>query len=738
VCALHFHVPTGVSGKALRRAFKQKYAPLLASIESHRQLRLCLHFAGPILDHFRVEEPAYLARLRELANEGRIELLGGAFHDAVLPSIPERDALSQLQLTANFHKQHFGKIPAGVWMCLRAWDPSLPSLLRRAGVEHTLLDDSQFVAGGLDPTAIHGHFVTERAGEAITVFPVDRGLSQAALEASLNTLRRKLREAAQEGAADAALARASNGGQTTAADERLEVIAVEADALCSTDRLEPFLDLLAEEFAWVKTHTMHRARGIWPSRGRVYVPGGAEASLSAYARPADGVRLRRDFRKRMEAAGVWNEVQSYLGPVSFNSFLVKYPEADRIHKRMLRVSQKVDDLRVFVNKNHSHPAVKQARVMLEKVCSALWRAQNHSVYWHGGARGNGIYDPLLRQRVTRELLAAERIVDKLLGDPSTKGWTGEAVDLDGDGRDEAIIATPHFGAVIHAGRGGTLWELDLRKKGLPIQTCVDGGEEPEHLTGGTDTDVSLVIGTGASARAQVSDTPAIPELANLGLGRAPRGALLDHFFAPEATVESFASRRFAEVGTFARGAYDLMRIQGPQNGCTYGSVLLGRSGVARGLRGVDSLLRVERELRFEIPRPQMEVHRTVINRSREVASFWYGLEWTFGIPSGRAASVILKTYDASDQEQIHKLTDGPQDLGEHRWFEWVDGASGLSVVVELERPVGLWWCPVRTVVMSPDGWKESIQGHSLVLHQHEEIWGEDSRTFVMKASFLDA
>jgi hypothetical protein len=121
-----------------------------------------------------------------------------------------------------------------------------------------------------------------------------------------------------------------------------------------------------------------------------------------------------------------------------------------------------------------------------------------------------------------------------------------------------------------------------------------------------------------------------------------------------------------------------------------------------------------------------------------VASFWYGLEWTFGIPSGRAASVILKTYDASDQEQIHKLTDGPQDLGEHRWFEWVDGASGLSVVVELERPVGLWWCPVRTVVMSPDGWKESIQGHSLVLHQHEEIWGEDSRTFVMKASFLDA
>jgi len=735
VCALHFHVPTGVSAKALRRATAEKYRPLIAVIEKHRQLRLSLHFAGPILEHLRDQEPAMLSRLRELANEGRIELLGGAYHDAVLPSIPERDALSQLQLTANFCKQHFGKVPAGAWMCLRAWDPALPTLLRKARVEYTLLDDAQFVAGGLDPSAIHGHFVTERAGDAITVFPVDRELTRTVEEGSLEQLRERLETAARAGAAAAAMARASNGGQTTAADERLEVIAVEADRLLSTGRLEPFVGLLAEEYTWVKTHTMHRARGIWASRGRVYVPGGAEASLSAYARPAEGVRLRRDFQERMEAAGVWDEVESYLGPVSFNSFLVKYPEADRIHKRMLRVSRKVDALRNFVQQKQDHPAAKKARVMLEKVCAALWRAQNHSVYWHGGRRGNGIYDPLLRQRVTRELLAAERIVDRLLGDPSTKGWYGEAIDVDGDGRAEAVVATPHFGAVVHAGRGGTLWELDLRQKGLPIQTSVDGGEEPEHLTGDTDTDVSLV---GPSGEASVADRPMVPELAALGLGRAPRGALVDHFFAPEATASSFASRRFPEVGTFARAPYDLMRIQGPQNGHAFGSVVLGHSGVARGLKGADSLLRVERELRFELERPQIEVHRTVTNRSREAASFWYGLEWTFGIPSGRAGSVTLKTFDADENEVTHALADGPQDLGEHRWFEWVDAAGGLAIVVELEEPAGIWWCPVRTVVMSPDGWKESIQGHSIVIHRREEIWGEDSKELVVKASFLDA
>ena len=238
--------------------------------------------------------------------------------------------------------------------------------------------------------------------------------------------------------------------------------------------------------------------------------------------------------------------------------------------------------------------------------------------------------------------------------------------------------------------------------------------------------------------AESSDTEVVPEFENLSLGRAPRGALIDHFFAPEATVESFAARRFPEAGTFARGRYDLMRIQAPQDDATFGTVLLGRSGVARGLKGVDALLRVERELRFEITRPQMEVHRTISNRSREAATYWYGLEWTFGIPSGRANSVRLKTYDSTEREQVHSLVDGPVDLGPKRWFEWVDEAGGVSVVVELEEAMGLWWCPVRTVVMSPDGWKESIQGHSLLLHRREELWGEDSRELVVKASFLDS
>ena len=731
VCALHFHVPTGTSAKALARAYDEKYAPLLACIEQRRQLRLNLHFAGPILEYLKKAQPAFLSRLRELANEGRIEILGGAFHDAVLPSIPERDALSQLQLTANFCKQNFGKLPAGAWTCLRAWDPALPALLRRARVEYTLLDDAQFVAGGLDPSAIHGHFVTERAGEAIIVFPVDRGLGRAVVEGSVETIRARLQDAARAGAAEAALTRSANGGQTTAADERLETIALEADTLVAGGRLQEFLELVSEEFTWVKTYTLHRARGIWPSRGRVYVPGGAEASLSPYARTAEGVRLRRDFQARMESAGVWDEVESYLGPVSFNSFLVKYPEADRIHKRMLRVSSKVQDLRVFVQQNPSHPAAVKARSLIERVCSALWRAQNHSVYWHGGARGTGIYDPILRQRVIRELLAAERIVDRLLGAPSAKGWTAETLDLDGDGRAEVVIGTPHFGVVVHPGRGGVLWELDLRKKGLPLQTSLDGGEEPEHLGVGAPTEVTLVDGGRSSV-------DIVPELKRLGLGKAKRGALLDHFFAPEATVENFAARRFPQVGTFAGRPYDLMKVQAPQAPARYGSVVLGRSGVARGLKGVDALLRLEREIRFDVDKAQIEIRRTVSNRSREARSFWYGLEWTFGIPSGRAAGISLKTYDSDENEQVHRLADGPVDLGTHSWLEWVDPEGSLAVVLEFAEPLTVWWCPVRTVVMTPAGWKESLQGHTLVLHRREELWGEDSRTLVVKASFLDS
>src|SRR4030095_663893 len=83
----------------------------------------------------------------------------------------------------------------------------------------------------------------------------------------------------------------------------------------------------------------------------------------------------------------------------------------------------------------------------------LWRAQCNDPYWHGVF--GGLYLPLLRAAVYRELIAAE--TDLAPREPSV-----ELADLDLDGHADALLETPAWAAWVSA-RGGRLWAFDDRR-----------------------------------------------------------------------------------------------------------------------------------------------------------------------------------------------------------------------------------------------------------------------------------
>ncbi len=58
----------------------------------------------------------------------------------------------------------------------RVWEPHLASLLRDAGLDYTLLDDTHFVYAGLDREGLRGYYLTEDQGRTLAVFPIDKGL----------------------------------------------------------------------------------------------------------------------------------------------------------------------------------------------------------------------------------------------------------------------------------------------------------------------------------------------------------------------------------------------------------------------------------------------------------------------------------------------------------------------------------------------------------------------------------
>lgn len=721
---LHFHQPPTASVVTLEDCFDHVYEPVLDAIDKDERFLLNLHFGGRILEHALAHRPDFLARLSRFWRAGRVEVLGGAFYDPVLAAIPERDAIGQLQFSTNWLKRQLGQQPTGAWLALRAWDPALPRGLGNAGLKWTLLDEAQFRAAGLEPEHLHGHFTTERAGHPVSVFPIDQALTAAITDGPAKHMRDQL-----------AIANLAHQPE-----ERMETVALKGERLVESGRFSELLSVLDSEYHWLKTIPLSRAFGVFPTRGRVYLPSGADPALTEWSRPAASRSQRLRLQRQLESVGMWGPVEHFISRVLFDNFLVKYGEADRIHKRMLATSAAIDRLRTVLaarqRKGKSSDSDGKARKVLERACDALWRAQTHSVYWHGGPDEVGIYDPRLRLGTTRQLMVAQRMVERALGDPARGGWAAWRTDHDADGHDEAVIMTPRLGAVVHAAAGGTLWELDLRDRGVPLLTSMSPVEEPydDTLVGNevvlVDEEDQPTLPPGGLDEVRTTN----PKLARRRVDRQRRGTFQDHFLGAETTLETFGFRQFRQIGDFSVEPWELMRIAAPDEEAAQGRVLVGRSGVVKDIDKT-LLLRLEKEFRFDPEKPRITLLHTITNRSRETASAWHGLELTLGIPSADAQHLQATTF-GGDEERTVQLVDGPHDLGWLTWIELKDREAEVSVVIELPDPQRAWWLPITSVHEGPDGWVELVQGHTLLLHRELEIWGEDSQTTPIVVDFL--
>ena len=90
---------------------------------------------------------------------------------------------------------------------------------------------------------------------------------------------------------------------------------------------------------------------------------------------------------------------------------------------------------------------------------AFYRGQCNCPYWHGAF--GGVYLPHLRNAIYHQLIAADNLLDRAAASPSA--WVElTADDYNFDGRQEVQLANDQLVALIAPGRGGQLYELDVR------------------------------------------------------------------------------------------------------------------------------------------------------------------------------------------------------------------------------------------------------------------------------------
>jgi len=386
--------------------------------------------------------------------------VGGGFYEPILAAIPPQDAQEQITRLADYIERHFGTRPRGAWIAERVWEPQLASILARAGVRYTLVDDNHFLGAGFELGQLYGHYICEDLGHPIHVLPGLKTLRYLIPFHSVGETTDFLRESAA----------AHPTGFATMGDD-LEKFGVwpGTHQHCYGDGwLEHFFSALDASSDWLAMSTPGEAIDAHASLGRAELPTASYTEMMEWSLPTTARdryhQLTSEFSSRPESL-------AFLRGGTWKNFFTKYAEANLLHKKMLHASRRVNQLR---------RSRRRDKVFLEaraEAATALLRGQCNDAYWHGVF--GGLYSPHLRTAVWHSLARAEAVAD---GAAHRKRAYAEAeqLDFDADGREEIYLTSDRYAALIDPDDGGTVSALDVRPRNVTLINSLARGPESYH------------------------------------------------------------------------------------------------------------------------------------------------------------------------------------------------------------------------------------------------------------------
>ena len=130
--------------------------------------------------------PLSIGKIRHGIREGKLEFLGGSYHDALLPLFPAELQQLQLKMHRRLLRKMFDVEPTGFFSSSMVWEMEMTDLLSREAFEYSLVSESALQDALGRTTPISGWFTTEDKGALMRVVPVAEGLSRAIAEDKLD------------------------------------------------------------------------------------------------------------------------------------------------------------------------------------------------------------------------------------------------------------------------------------------------------------------------------------------------------------------------------------------------------------------------------------------------------------------------------------------------------------------------------------------------------------------------
>ncbi|MBL7994837.1 DUF1926 domain-containing protein [bacterium] len=709
IMGLHNHQPVGNFDFVFDEAYQKAYKPFLDLLDKFPSIKINMHFTGILLDWIDRTYPEFILRLRAMAESGQIEIIGGGFYEPILSVIPDHDKLGQIKKLTSFCEEKFGVKPLGMWMAERIWEPHLPKPIHQAGMRYVVLDDTHFKYAGLEEEDLTGYFVTEEEGLKLNVFPISK------------TLRYTIPFRDPEITIDYLRDMATEDG------ERIAVFADDGEKfgiwpgtykhVYENAWLEKFFKLLEKNKHWIKTMHFSEAQDNVKPAGSVYIPASSYSEMQHWALPVKNYLSYERFENILKKKNLFEEYGIFVRGGFWRNFSVKYPEANRMHKKMLRLSNRLQMLKAVVTSEDQSVAEEKAR-LLEKAQDHLWASQCNCPYWHGVF--GGIYLNNIRYAMYREMLLCEQLLGTVEHGDNEKWLLIEKMDYDADGREELLIETKQLDLYFNLENGAGLFELSFKDVPINLGDTMTRREEGYHkkLTEvHADSAVPKVKKNGNEV-ASIHDLVLAKEK-NLHefllYDSFTRQSFLDHFIPLDTAFDNFYKGHFIELGDFIERPFN-GKNNSDENEMRY---VFSREG------HVDQIKLLLHKTFSLIPGTlQIRISYELRNIDDKIIEALFGPELNLTLLAGKADDryYYVKGQTLADRQLASRgVNANVSELG------MVDHWLGVDVNLKLEQPAAFWRYPVETISLSEEGFERVYQQSCLFPHwkislKPNEVW----------------
>jgi len=702
VLGIHNHQPSGNFDFVFEHAYNSAYKPFIEILARHPKIKLAQHYTGILFEWILKNHPEFIQQLKSLVDSGQVELITGGFYEPILAVIPDQDKLDQIKKLSDFIIEQFGKVPVGMWLAERVWEQHIVKFISQAGVKYVIIDDTHFRYAGLTGEQLLGYYITEEQGFTVNIFPISKMLRYTIPFQPVEKTIDYLREIATE-EGDRVIVYADDG-------EKFGVWPNTYKHVYDDGWLEEFFCALEENSDWINILHFSEVLDKIKPVGRIYLPNASYAEMMHWALPADAYLDYEKLEEHLKEEGMYEQYSRFFRGGFWRNFLVKYPEANNLHKKMLRVSERARKLQA---------KGKDVKSALEKI----WRAQCNDPYWHGIF--GGLYLTNLRSTAYRNLISAENELDKL---ERKKIIKYEFTDFDKDGKEELIVETPNFNVYINPNYGGQIFELDFKPAEFNITDVMSRKKEGYHekiLQLSKEMNNPTNQGVASIHDVLTAKEEGLEKFLHYDWYR--RGSLVDHFLGAGTTIENFYQCKYPEQGDFVNQPYraDVELKRGMLE------ITLTRDGSV-WIENEQRNLRLQKKIIIDKNSTEVLIRYKLENLDEDDLDLWFGVEFVcnFLAPNSDDRYFYFVGYEVEDSKlaSIGEVQDVTS-------FGVVDKWLGVDMNFYLDKFANVWRFPIETVSLSEAGFERVYQGSVILLHWNIKLskeWGVEIRNIFRK------